>query len=385
MNFDTMRSPKEVKSRKTNCQQLDDWRAEAGKRVQKASNKPRRESRSFHSPPRSCQLLADMTPVSPLSLVTTAERRSSSKKNPKNSRPKSIPRSLKVAGSVKESPRSIRESPRSVRPSPRSDKKEKSMMSPASMRKYARTPLSVKDTTTTSKKQQQKKSESVQATPSFESANTSSNASSANASTISSGKSLLDGVNRDRRRNIIRNRSLARKDRLSSTTLEATTKKKPATEDKMSSIAKIAAVVATQDKFTAEKPPQEESASLEATKEKSLNLYEMHLAKSTSSGMEVNAGSFASISPPDRRKKSEFELKIEERQKRLSRNGAVPPSLELPDITGPGADENDCTSPVARIRRERNISPFVEASQAVAHQQNENQDHALRSRARGRP
>ncbi|CAB9526215.1 expressed unknown protein [Seminavis robusta] len=84
-------------------------------------------------------------------------------------------------------------------------------------------------------------------------------------------------------------------------------------------------------------------------KVKAFSLYEMNLASSGSSGLEANAGSFASTcitvispgipspgisSPGTRRRKSEYEKKIEE-QKRWS----CPETLALPDIAASAAEK----------------------------------------------
>ena len=348
-----------------------DMRSQPDMGSRKTSNNPRRDSRSFHSPPRSCQiptLRGVMSPVSPLTPNAAGERRSSSRKKSRTPTTKSTPtssRSVKESPrSVKASPRSVRESPRSVKASPRLVKESSNSMPPRDTHSPIPRSRPVKETMT-SPKQQHKKTLST--TPSFDSVNTSSNASSSNVSTISSGKSLLDGVNRNRRRNIVRNKNLARTDRPSSTQpdkTEAAPKKAPEMEEKSVKPPTTGTthVASTQNDGVTERPPRKVTADLEITKAKPFSLYELHLVTSASSGMEVNAGSFVSMSPPDRRQKSEFEIKMEERQKRLASN-SISPSLELPDIAGEGR----CTSPVARIRSERNtcLSQGDEASQAA--------------------
>ena len=338
-----------------------DMRSQPDMRSRKTSSNPRRDSQSFHSPPRSCQintLRGVMSPVSPLTPNAAGERRTSSRKQSSTSSTKSTTASSR---SVKESPRSVRESPRSAKASTR--KESNSVMPPRDTHSPIPRPRPAKETMR-SPKQQHKKTLSMQTTPSFDSANTTSNASSSNVSTISSGKSLLDGVNRNRRRNIVRNRSLAKTDRPSSAQPNKSEALKKPVEMKEKSVnpPTTAHIASTQNEGVNENSPRKVTADVEISKAKPFSLYEMHLVTSASSGMEVNAGSFVSMSPPDRRKKSEFEIKMEERQKRLASN-SISPSLELPDIAG----EGDCTSPVARIRSERNtfLSQVDEASQAA--------------------
>lgn len=69
-------------------------------------------------------------------------------------------------------------------------------------------------------------------------------------------------------------------------------------------------------------------------KVKAFSLYELNLVSSASSGLEANAGSFSVASPTTRRRKSEYEKKIEEQKQ-----WKCPASLALPDISDPPSAE----------------------------------------------